>query len=781
MLKDGGHHLRRVAIGHDIGDCRVVALQKADAPDRYTAHALAPAAKRYHGDRAGHVLDNEHLGVRLRGARQPAASKPIVGEEWRRLSASLEQPGPRGSERGKRVVGGDAAHLESHLATLCYTMEQRQQPELKSCPEAKSYRSMRSTTSNQALLDRVQASGDVALTWLGLISEKIAVAWSWKLGNLLVRSIGPVHESWLRITRCSRLVHGDFGRAPAPASTKVEFPAIEPTKGLAFQILNGNCAIRAALILPVHRISWLDDSFLPDSARARFLFHSLEWLAEILDAGEQTGDSRYLDGARGLIARWLKECLYREGDLRINLWDDHVTALRAIALCKAWTAFQANAHPTESLMQDLAYALVRHARKLALKAFYRPRHNHGVTQGYALLAIGLTLPTHSQAKRWVDLGRSRLEQQMAANVSADGLHREHSPFYHFYVLRQFQQAHRLAHAHDLAFAPAFVERLAAMPDAGRLLLKPDGRLPALGDTQADSPVLASAFAPELARSTLFKDGGYAVLRTGRVPDERSSDERFLVARLATFDTSHIHRDVLSFELYGWGQDLIVDSGGPFKYGHPLRSQYFLSTRAHNTVMVDDRDQAVGAAQVLWWQEGRGCDAIAAEHWNYPGVRHRRLLALVPPGYLLVIDRLDAADPHSYSQLFHLHPTLGVSPDGCNLRTTNPTGGPTVRIVPLTDDGVALRIHRAATAPYQGWVCSGEAQMADAAVAVYDRIGARATFAVLVIPERPGCPESVSASVHGVPFESVYRVVAEWSDRTDVISVAPSGEVTLLTS
>ena len=639
---------------------------------------------------------------------------------------------------------------------------------------------MRYTTHHQALLDRVHASGDVTLTWLALMSGRIAGTWSWKLGNLLVRSIRPVHESWLRTTRWSRLVHGDLGRAPTSATAKVEFPAIEPTKGLAFQILNGNCAIQAALILPVQRISWLADSLLPDSARARFLFHSLEWLAEILDAGEQTGDSRYLDGARGLIARWLKECLYREGDLRINLWDDHITALRAIALCKAWTAFRANAHPTDPLMQDLAYALVRHARKLALKAFYRPRHNHGVTQGYALLAIGLTLPTYPQAKRWTDLGRSRLEQQMAANVSADGLHREHSPFYHFYVLRQFQQAYRLGQAHDVSFSRAFVERLAAMLDAGRLLLKPDGRLPALGDTQADSPVLASAFASEVARSTLFKDGGYAVLRTGRVSGERPSDERFLVARLATFDTSHIHRDVLSFELYGWGQDLIVDSGGPFKYGHPLRSQYFLSTRAHSTVIVDDGDQAVGAARILWWQEGRGCDAIAAEHWNYPGVRHRRLLALVPPGYLLVIDRLDAAGPHNYSQLFHLHPTLQVSLDGCTLRTTNRTGGPTVRIVPLMDDGVAPRIHRGATAPYQGWVCSGEAQMVEAEVAVYHRMGARATFAVLIIPERPGGPESVSASVHGVPFESVYRVVAEWPDRTDIISVSPSGEVALFT-
>jgi hypothetical protein len=212
-----------------------------------------------------------------------------------------------------------------------------------------------------------------------------------------------------------------------------------------------------------------------------------------------------------LPSELVKECLYREHHPHVDLWDDHVTAFRALALCKAWNALRANEDAADSLMQDLAYALVRHARKLALKAFYR-----------------LTAQPR---------GDSRLR------VVCDW---PHPP--------DLSPSERVDGPRPLsvAFSPTFVERLAAMLDAGRLLLKPDGRLPALGDTQADSPVLVSAFASELARSTLFKDGGYTVLRTGRVSSERVSDERFLVARLATFDTSHIHRDVLSFELYGGG-------------------------------------------------------------------------------------------------------------------------------------------------------------------------------------------------------------------------------------
>jgi hypothetical protein len=643
------------------------------------------------------------------------------------------------------------------------------------------------------VFERIHGSGDVALSWLALVAENIARDWSWKFGAHLVTSIRRAHESWLRATRWANAVDGDLEHATDYPFVGVEFPASQPTEGLAVHVLSGNCGIAAGVILPFHRISWLDDSFAQDSQRVRFRFHSLEWLADILDASERTGDARYVDAARELIARWLRECLYREGNLRTNIWDDHITALRAIALCKAWNIFRANQHATtDRLMPDLTYALIRHARKLALKAFYRPGHNHGVTQGYGLLAIGLTLRTHFRAKRWVDLARGRLERQMAVNVSSDGLHREHSPFYHFYVLAQFHQAYRLAQTHDVAFSAAFTERLAAMFNAGRLLLKPDGRLPALGDTNANSPVLFRALTSDLehrkpeqhlgesagACSVLFRDGGYAVLRTGRSFGERPSDERFLVARLSTFRTSHIHRDLLSFELYGWGQDLIVDSGGPFKYGHPLREEYFLSTRAHSTVLVDGRDQALGSAHVLNWQQGRGCDVVVAEHRSYVGVRHCRLLALIPPGYLLVIDRLDGLRPHRYSQLFHLHQSLSVSLDQRAVWTTNRTGGPTVRIIPLILEAIGLSLHSGLTAPHQGWICDGEAQMAEGPVVEYQGAGARVTFAALVIPERPGHPESVRAHVNGAPLESVSVVIAEWVDRTDIVSISPSGEVTL---
>src|SRR5207248_829019 len=182
-------------------------------------------------------------------------------------------------------------------------------------------------------------------------------------GSPVLRAIRRAHESWLRVTRSDiPLAQGELRRTPQSSVTRIEFPELEPMAG--------------GVVPPAPTFSWLDNPFPPDAWRARLRFHSLEWLAQLLDAAERTSDPRHLVDVRELIARWLKECLYREHHPHINLWDDHITALRAIALCKAWTAFRAN-DPADPLMQDLAYALVRHARKLALEALYRARHNHG--------------------------------------------------------------------------------------------------------------------------------------------------------------------------------------------------------------------------------------------------------------------------------------------------------------------------------------------------------------------------------------------------------------------
>lgn len=648
---------------------------------------------------------------------------------------------------------------------------------------------------------------DRLFTGATLAAERLGTRASWRLGRALRAATTSAHEAVLALGRRRRWLDAGLEPIPAvrppaalPAYPSLRPPATEVSRAAA-RLARGAFELADDSTVPVEQVSWRRPPRGRTGGVAGLGFHALEPVKELLDAYWLTGAPEYREQATALAHRWIDECLYAERDERV--WDDHATALRAIVLCQLWGAW-ATEPSASPFARDLRAALVRHAGKLAHPAFYRPRHNHGVTQAHALLALGLLLSAHPVAARWVELGRARLEAQARDNVSADGLFREHSPFYHFFVLRQLLDARRLGRAYHVAFSRELDERLDAMLAAGAHLLRPDGGLPALGDTARRDPVffagaelrelpgegareyLFSAGAGEAgtqpaATSVLCPGGGVAVLRSGWGEGEPFRGERHLTVRLATFPTSHIHRDVLSFELYAHGDDLIVDSGGPYAYGHPIRSAFLVTTRAHNTVVVDDADQEIGAARILHWETAPSHDALVAEHRAYPGVAHRRAIVFVRPHYFLVVDRLVADRPRRFGQLFHLNPDLRATLDDLAVVTEHRRGGPTIRIVPLATRHLGVRLHRGTRAPRQGWVCLGGEALAANAVVEYQRSGRQASFATLLLPEAPGTSDPAWATLEGEPFAEEARVLVLAGGLGHEILLAPSGEVTITAS
>jgi hypothetical protein len=549
------------------------------------------------------------------------------------------------------------------------------------------------------------------------------------------------------------------------------YPYHRSVMRVAQELREGYVTSQSGRKVDLAEISWRDDSFQKFSSGSRFHFHALKWVIDLLDGYDLTRDPTYLERSKELTGKWISECLYTE--TWPHVWDDHGTALRALALCRLWAMLRAQP-AAPSVVRQLLEALLRHAEKLSRKPFYRADHNHGVTQAYALLAIGLLFHAHSPAKRWAKLGRSRLERQMTQNVSPEGLHLEHSPYYHFYVFRQFYYAFCMAKAYDFPFSDAFQQRLLAMVRAGVDLVKPNGKLASLGDTSRGSPLvfdstdldswclgdagearslLKANKEHHLVESTsaLYPKSGVAVLRHASLDENNGAAESYLIVRLSTFPTAHIHRDVFSFELFAFGEDLIVDSGGPFAYGHPMRDQYFLTSRAHNTVVVDGKDQSVGVSRLITWSTSKECDFLVAEHENYPGVLHRRAILFVKPAIVVVIDKLWSDSVHDYSQLFHLAAELSVNHRDRTVSTENSKGGPTVKVVPFLREGLGLEVHRGIESPYQGWVCTTGQKMEPNSVIDYSRRDKEVDFATLIVAEPAGKSMEVSGSMQGRPF------------------------------
>jgi hypothetical protein len=241
----------------------------------------------------------------------------------------------------------------------------------------------------------------------------------------------------------------------------------------------------------------------------------------------------------------------------------------------------------------------------------------------------------------------------------------------------------------VSLSEEFDARLGRVMDFALHCRRPDGEIPALSDADSgsyaellelaadllDRPDLRWAAtagrvgAPPEERNVSFPDGGYFVQRSGwgegPVP---SAGERFGIFDCGPLgEGGHGHYDLLSVELAAGGGPLVLDPGR-FTYheGEPNLRHWFKGTAAHNTVLVDGRDQTeyhrrkprgpIASGRFLGRLAVEGLDVLWGEATTprYDAV-HRRRVIFVAGEYWIVEDRLRAETPHRYDQRWHLAP------------------------------------------------------------------------------------------------------------------------------
>jgi hypothetical protein len=121
-----------------------------------------------------------------------------------------------------------------------------------------------------------------------------------------------------------------------------------------------------------------------------------------------------------------------------------------------------------------------------------------------------------------------------------------------------------------------------------------------------------------------------------------------------------------------GQPILIDPGTyAYQEGYGWRD-YFRSTSAHNTVVVDGRNQSEIQGSFLWgqqahttirhWQTTPEYDFAIAEHDGYSkiGITHRRSVLFLKSSWLMVVDDLLGKGQHHINQLWHLHPNCHIT-------------------------------------------------------------------------------------------------------------------------
>lgn len=429
------------------------------------------------------------------------------------------------------------------------------------------------------------------------------------------------------------------------------------------------------------------------------------WCARAL---VERGDERVWRSCQSLIESWIGQA--RVG--RSDGWDAYPISQRVVNGIYAY-ALVADACGDQRFLERWRSSMYRQLDFLSHHLEFHLLANHLLKNVKALVIGGLFF-CH---ERWLAAGERLLWREFEEQVLEDGGHYERSPMYHAQALSDFLECYALLNAFNRAPSDRVVEsRLRAMARFLEAMTYRDGSLALFNDsanTEVTAPLaILTAAAKIVGRdeerfAQAFPETGYYIWCS---PDE---SEKIVVDAgppAVDYNPAHAHCDLLSFELWLDGEPFIVDSG-VHGYGGDRFREYCRSTRAHNTVMFDGREQSEvwGVFRMARRAELLGVEANSDEQtWSFwgayspfydSGLTHERNIRREADGNWVISDVTLGRSVKRAESFIHLHPNVSAKKAGdlaveCRLKSL------TVLIEPFAAEEADVFV--GAKSPIQGW-------------------------------------------------------------------------------
>lgn len=346
-------------------------------------------------------------------------------------------------------------------------------------------------------------------------------------------------------------------------------------------------------------------------------------------------------------------------------------------------------------------------------------NNHLIGEMAGLLISALEWPLFPESRDWADLAQASLSAEARRQFHPSGINREQAFAYHLFATELLMLAGVEAQRARRPFPDDYRVRLRQAVAAALALAGPAGIVPTYGDSDDGVAIgLPAGGDHVLGRLTAIASRwlGLAAARPSETPGERLAaalvlsglppaapggqtreespsnagsfafadaglygltsaagrDPLFCLADAGELGylsiAAHGHADALSFTLALGDEQLLVDPGTCSYHFDRKARAYFRSTRAHNTITIDSRDQSVAAGPFLWtrkarttvndWRTDQHGTLLRASHDGYrrlaDPVVHERTLAL-SGGVLAVNDELRGAGTHDVEWRLHLAP------------------------------------------------------------------------------------------------------------------------------
>ena len=427
----------------------------------------------------------------------------------------------------------------------------------------------------------------------------------------------------------------------------------------------------------------------------RYHLHYFDGLPELLVADAAAT-------ALALMTDWTARVPMAETSTR-DAWHPYVVSLRLVNWMLCLAALPRDVEPPRPLIESLAVQTVFVRRNLEIDV----GGNH-LLKNLKALAIAGCFWHGDEARKLREEFTGAFVDALRRQLRSDGGHYEQSPMYHAQVFGDAIELATILRLSDAA-APELDAMLVPMDAFLRRVCHPDGELVQFGDTASGivptpGALLAAAgvlrghltgaltarhalllsalteearepsireqpIAPDVTATTALapEASGFVTLSTAAAPG-------FLVVDAGPVCPddlpAHAHSDLFGFEASVGGARIVVDSGVAEYAAGPWR-EYFRSTRAHSTVMVDGTEQSdcwgsfrvarrarVVEPRVAEAPHVRGFSAAHTgfDHLPRP-VCHRRHFLVIAERCWVIVDDLIGEGGHTWTTFLHLHPAV----------------------------------------------------------------------------------------------------------------------------
>jgi len=467
------------------------------------------------------------------------------------------------------------------------------------------------------------------------------------------------------------------------------------------------------------------------------------WLA-LGRAYSETGDEEYAREFVDQLLGWIAAMPVQIGQRYFQGLDDRPGLMSlsldaGIRMGQTWVQAYAHFLHSSSFTADAHIAMLKafrdHALYLMDPKHFRSYSNWGLMESNGLYHVGVFFPEFKAAETWRKTAMERLYGELDKQVYPDGAQVELSSGYHQVSLRNFVLALRFGRLNGQEIPNDYLAKLERMYHYDLYMAMPNLKMPALNDGGWTDirPLMEEGFAffpgradfqwaategregtrPETA-SCAFPYAGHFVMRAGW-----EAGDPYLFFDGGPFGYGHQHEDKLNIVVYSHERVHVTDPGN-YQYDTSKWREYILSTRAHNTVMVDGMEQHLrGQSRDRYlvseplphtWITELAFDYASASYAEGYGperdrtVTHTRSIMFVKPDLWIVTDFLRPSDEamHTCESMFHLDAGAAeILGAGCETR--NADGG-NLGIYGIVPPGTALEIVSGQEDPaVQGWI------------------------------------------------------------------------------